>query len=166
MRVNVIGPARPLDLPGHRVHRQVGERQRTFVVAGLRAEGTATQHRPDPGEQLVQRKRLGQVVVGTRVESVDPVVDGVPRGEHQDRQVVAGRSQGLGRLDAVEPRHHDVDDQGVGGQPVDPGERLHAVVGDRHLVPVELERAAQRVADGAVVVDDKNAHTAQAATRI
>jgi len=37
-----------------------------------------------------------------------PVVDSVPRGEHQDRHRRAVRSQALADLDAVAPRQHHV----------------------------------------------------------
>src|SRR6476646_7787336 len=36
-------------------------------------------------EQLSEGERLGQVVVGADIEAGNTVVDGVPRGEHQDR---------------------------------------------------------------------------------
>ena len=166
MRVNVIAAAGALDLAGHRVHRQVGEDERALVVGVARAEGAAAHHRADPGEQLVERERLGEVVVGAGVETVDAVADRVAGGEHQDGQVVAGGAQCLGGLDAVEPRHHHVDDHRVGGEAVDPGEGLDTVIGEGDFVAVELQRAAQGVANGAVVVYDQDAHGAQPATPI
>jgi hypothetical protein len=116
----------------------------------------AAQQRPEPGKQLVEGERLGEVVVGAGVEALDPVAHGVTCGEHQDRQVVAGGAQGPGRLDAVEARHHHVDDQRVGGASGDGGEGLRAVAGQADGVPVELEGPTQRLAHRPVVVDDQD----------
>ena len=43
-------------------------------------------------------------------------------------------------------------------RPAQPLERLLAVARELDLVPLELERAPQRVAHGAFVVDDENLH--------
>ena len=127
----------------------------SLVAVGVRHD--PAQQRAQPGQQLLQGERLGEVVVGAGVETLDPVADGVAGGEHQDRHVVAGRAQRPGRLDAVEPRHHHVhhDDVGVLAPTRDQG--LGAVGGQRDLVAVELQRPAQRVAHGLVVVDDEHA---------
>ena len=54
----------------------------------------------DPGEQLAEVERLHEVVVGARVEAVDPVRRRVAGGQHQDRgrPVVAARP-----VDDVDP---------------------------------------------------------------
>ena len=43
-----------------------------------------------------------------------------------------------------------------GAMPAMPGERLRAVAGQRDVVAVELQRPAQGLAHGAVVVDDEH----------
>ena len=141
-------------LAGGEVHAQVGEGQVLVGVAGL--GGDAAQQRAQPGEQLLEGERLGQVVVGAGVEPLDPVADGVAGGEHQDRHAVADLAQRAGGLQAVEPRHHHVHHDGVGVDPADPGERLGAVGGGGDLVAVELQRPPQRLPDGAVVLDDED----------
>ena len=127
------------------------------VGLAVRRRVGAPQQRAQPGQQLLERERLGEVVVGAGVEPLDPVADRVAGGEHEDRQVVARRAERAGRLDAVEPRHHHVDHDRVGRDAADAGERLGAVAGERHLVAVELQRATQRVTDRPVVVDDEDA---------
>ena len=130
----------------------------SVLVGARRRRGyDAAQQRPQPGQQLLQRERLGQVVVGAGVEALDPVADGVAGGEHQDGYVVAGGAQRAGGLDAVEPRHHHVHDDHVGRRPRRSRQRLGAVGGQGHVVPVELQRPAQRLAHGPVVVDDEDA---------
>ena len=65
-----------------------GQRGEVLVrVADLRCD--AAQQRAQPGQQLLERERLGEVVVGTRVEALDPVTHGVAGGEHEDGYAVA-----------------------------------------------------------------------------
>ena len=118
----------------------------------------AADQRPQPGEQLVERERLGQVVVAAGVEPIHPVADRVAGGEHQNGDVVAGRAQHPGRLQAVEPRHHHVHDHRVGPNRGQPGQGLDAVLGRADLVRVVLQRAFQGVADRLIIVDDKDVH--------
>ena len=137
------------------LHRQVGEGQR--LLGGVLGRHDAAQQRAQPGEQLLEGEGLGEVVVGPGVEALDPVADGVAGGEHEDGYVVPGGPQRARRLDPVESRHHHVHHDHVRVAGPEDGERLGAVGGQRDVVPVELQRAAQRVAHGAVVVDDEHA---------
>ncbi len=57
---------------------------------------------------------LDQVVVGPRVQAVDPVGHGVARGEHQHRHPVARGAQAPAHLEAVEVGHAHVEHHGVG----------------------------------------------------
>src|SRR3954451_1604642 len=76
-----------------RVQRQVGDDER-----GAAARRAAAQERAQPGAQLLALERLDEVVVGAGVEALDPRLDGIARGEDQDRDVV-GRAQAAGDLD-------------------------------------------------------------------
>ena len=147
-------PLAPADLPGGDVHREVGEAEHLVGVLGLHR---AAHQRPQPRQQLGQRERLGEVVVGPGVQPLDPVADGVAGGEDEDRHVVPGGPQRAGRLEAVEPRHHHVHHDRVGPGAGDAREGLRPVAGERDVVAVELEGPSQRVADGPVVVDDEHA---------
>lgn len=42
------------------------------------------------GEELLEAERLDEVVVGADLQALDPVLDLVARGQHQDRDVIAG----------------------------------------------------------------------------
>ena len=81
--------------PSPRARSPARPRQ-TWRLAGSRRRSPTLEHgralaRPAPREgsqarqQLRERERLGQVVVGASVEPRDPVLDGVARGQHQDR---------------------------------------------------------------------------------
>ena len=61
------------------VERQVAHDERVVRLARPPAEGAHAR------QQLLERERLGQVVVGARVESADPIGHRVARGQHQDR---------------------------------------------------------------------------------
>ena len=134
---------------GHaRVHGHVADLER--LVAQLAA--AAAQQGAHAGDQLVERERLDQVVVGAGVEAGDAVGDGVARREHQHRHAGARRAQPLAHLDAVDARHHQVQDDHLGPQDGDRLERLVAVGGHRDVVSVHAKRAGDCLANGRVTV--------------
>ena len=155
MRVSSITAVAAAYLAAGQVEAQVGEGERLVGVVLVGYD--APQQRAQPGQQLLQRERLGEVVVGAGVEALDPVTDGVAGGQHQDGYVVPGGAQRPGGLDAVEPGHHHVHHDDVRADPADPGQRLGPVGRQRDGVPVELERPPQRLPDRLVVVDDEDA---------
>ena len=104
-------------------------------------DGAAPQQRAEPGQQLLERERLGQVVVGPGVEPGDPVRDGVARGEHEDRQLVAGLAHPPAHLEPVQPGHHHVEHHRVGPPLLHGLQGVLAVRREIHLVAVERERA-------------------------
>ena len=73
----------------------------------------APQQSVQPRHQLAQIERLGQIVVGAGLQPRDPVVDGVARGQHADRDVVSQCAQRGDHRDAVEFRHLDIQNQRV-----------------------------------------------------
>jgi len=106
-------------LPGHAdlVRAQVhGERAvLQHLPGGLTA---ATQHRPDPGQQLLQPERLDQVVVGPLVQGQHPVRFLTARGHHDDGRV-AGLAEPAADLDAVDVRQSEIEQHHVRDRPVE-----------------------------------------------
>jgi hypothetical protein len=96
---------------------------------------------------------------GARVETRDPLRDRVPRRQDQDRQIVTGAAQLPAHLEAVEPRHHHIQHDGVGPVVGDQIERFDTVLSQLYRVPVEGQGPAQGFAHGTIVIDDKNAHS-------
>ncbi len=92
MRVRLKARSAPARLAGDRVEAQVGEPK---DLAGVL--GPAPEEGPQAGQELGQGEGLDQVVVGTGIEALDPVVDGVAGGEHEHRGVVVGGAQAAGR---------------------------------------------------------------------
>ena len=63
----------------------------------------ASSQRAQPREQLLEGERLGEVIVGAGIESIDAVVDGVARREHQDGRPDAAAAHQAADLEAVRP---------------------------------------------------------------
>jgi hypothetical protein len=112
----------------------------------------APQQRPHASQQLAQRERLDQVVVGTRVKSRDPIVDLAARCEHQHRSAVATLAQAPAHLQAIQAGHGDVEDHRPERGGAEVFERLQAIgcLGD--LVLFHRERPRQRALYGGLVV--------------
>src|SRR2546421_2079068 len=147
------GLAGPADAAGGRVQLHVRHGQLG------RALGRApAQQRPQPGQQLRERERLDQVVVGAGVQAADPVTDRIPGGEHQDRYPAAARPQRAAHLYPVHPRHHHVEQHRVVVVVAGAEQRFLAVVGDVDGVPFALQAATQRPDQLDLVVYDQNAH--------
>ena len=82
-------------------------------------------------QQLRERERLDDVVVGAGIEPRDPVRNLVARREHQHRQAAAAPPKPPANLESVHVRHQDVEDDEIDSRAValEPLERLGAVRG-------------------------------------
>ena len=90
-----------------RVDGYIGVRQRPA------APRNAPQERAQAREQLVERERLRQVVVGACVEAGDAVGHFATRGEHEDRDRVLGGAELPADVEPVGRRHHHVEHGGI-----------------------------------------------------
>ncbi len=155
MRVSSIAASAAADLVADGIELEVVEAQRLAVLLPARA----AQQRAQAGEQLLERERLGQVVVGARLQARDAVADAVARGEHQDRRAVAGVAQPAADLEAVEPGHQDVEQDRVGAAP-----SAWARTASRPSPasatskPSTSQDPLEHLAHGGLVVDDQDAH--------
>ena len=127
-------------------------------VPRLRTAGPA-QQRPDPGGELLRRERLGEVVVGTRLEPRHDVVGVGTGSDHHDRHV-ARLAQRTAQLEAVDAREHDVDQDDVGRLTVrrrsSASSPLSGLLDGPTLV---LERHLDGSADAFVVLDGQDPST-------
>ena len=135
---------------------------------GQRGPGPAGQ-RPDAGHQLGDVERLGQVVVGTQAQPLDPVFDGGRRRQHQ--QPAAGPvgyqlpadvvAVPAGQV-AVEHDHVVTADGGL-------GERVAAVEGDVGGHALAAQHGRDRQGELGMILDHQHPHssspTAGAVTR-
>jgi len=82
----------------------------------------------------------------------------VASSQHQDRQLIAGRTDRLADLDPVGARHHHVEHDRIEAVGPEPGERLGAICGDLDGETVCREHAPQRFPKTGVVVYDQDRH--------
>jgi len=131
-----------------------GEHDRT---CGLPAPDERTQ----PGEELVEAERLGQVVIGTGVEPFDAVGNGASRSEEEDGHPAACRPKAPAHGKAIEIRQHHVEEHRVvgllAGEP-QPTLASHLDVDDVALL---LKAAAEEGGHVEVVFDDEDSHRAR-----
>ena len=125
----------------------------------------APEHGVDARDQLTDRERLGDVVVGARVQPADLVGLLRPRGQHDHRHQRVRRSDLLAHGKAVRVRQHEVQQHQVrpalAQQPhaLAPGPRGH------HLEALELQRGAQPAHQIGFVLDDQDAPPPREASR-
>jgi hypothetical protein len=116
------------------------------------------EHRFDAGNQRGLIDRLGQIFVGAGVQSSDHVL-GVGFGGHQDdggERQIRIRFQTATYLDAIDLRHHDVEQNKVGTVLADDQQSFLAIGSLQKLVAVRREPRAQNIAIGLIVIDDEN----------
>src|SRR6185503_9412811 len=120
-------------------------------------------------EELDRVERLDDVVVGARGEPEDLVGRERLRGEHDDRRVRGLRvaAKPVRDLEAVDPRHHHVQQDQVGTQAPGLLERFLPVRCDRDLVARAPEVDLDEPGDVRIVVDDEDRlrHQAVASAR-
>ena len=131
---------------GSLVHEQIAGLERPGQAAG------APEHRAHPGEQLLERERLDQVVIGAEGEPGKPVVQPVAGREEDDRDVSRG-SQPLCEGEAVVAWQHHVEHRQVGRRGED-ALGLATARERRHDVPFGAERRDDRVPQRVLVFDD------------
>ena len=90
-----------------------------------RGRGRSAQGGLDPGQQLREAQRLGDVVVGAQLQAADLVGLGAAGRDHEDRHP-AELADPLDDLPAVEPGQRDVEDDEVGMLVVEPAQGVVA----------------------------------------
>ncbi len=82
-------------------------------------EVVTAQQRAQPRQEFGEVEGLDEVVIGPDVEALDAVVDGVTRGEHQDRRRVARAPDAPTDLEPVDVGELQVEHDGVGRAQLD-----------------------------------------------
>jgi hypothetical protein len=148
------------DPPGGRVQSQVPDPQ-----LGGTFRGSPADERPEPGQQLGERERLGEVVVRAGVQPRDPVGNAVAGRQHEDRAPVPGISEPPAHLKAVEIGQHHVEDDGVVRVLRCEPECFLAVTGDVDGVALFLQAALEQSGHLHLVFHDQGAHGGKRRTR-
>lgn len=117
----------------------------------------ATRQRSEPGEELIHRERLRQVVVRAEVQRPHTVLDLTPGRQHQDRTVEVGSTEMLADLQAVSVRQHPVDDREV--ELLAEGRlRFRDRGPKRHLVAARGEDAHEQRPELPIILHEQNMH--------
>ena len=112
-----------------------------------------------PSHQLFIGERLDQVVVGPGVEPGDAIRHPVSRGQHQDREALAGPAEASRHLDARDVGQSEVEDHRLDADPrLDDLDGIEPVSGHLDDVAITLEHPPQRAAEASVVLDHQQAH--------
>ena len=109
----------------------------------------------DSQHQLARLERLGDIIVGADLQSLDPALGFMTRRQHDDRHR-RGCADEAGEIEPGFTRHHHVEDQEIEMQ----AEQLGAGVAGAHrrgdAVAFAAEKARQQAADAAIVVDQQH----------
>ena len=73
----------------------------------------APQQGIEPGLELRKIKGLGQIVIGTGIQSCHPVIKAVQRRQYQHRQLAFGFAQALQHRQAIDHRQPQIEDGNV-----------------------------------------------------
>ena len=113
--------------------------------------------RGDPGQQLAAVDRLGQEVVGPRLEGLDLLLVAAG-GDHHDRQERRGRVRAdpPAHLVAVHARHHDVEQDEVDAALGQRGERLLTGLRAADVVAARGQHRLEQPDVRRLVVDDEH----------
>ena len=148
---SIVSPsiARP---PGAQVEGDAADPQLRLLARGA----LAAQPGPDPRDQLLEVKRLRQVVVGAGLEALDPVVRVAARGEHDHRQPLARGAQVAEHVEPVLAGQPEVEDQQVEVLVV--GERVDArpVADDRGREAARAQPLLQERRQARLVLGDQD----------
>ena len=117
----------------------------------------APQDGADARHELLDAERLGHVVVAAQGEAAHLVLGRVARREKEHREARAAVAQAARHFEAVDARHHDVEDDQVRGERLHGVERLAAAVRHLHREVLVAQRHGDEIGDALLVVDDQDA---------
>ena len=147
-----------LDLAAPRAVRRGIDPQVSGAEHRRPLHGSAPRQRPEPRQQLGERERLRQIVVGAGVQTPHAVLDRVTRREHDDRRPKARGPQPPAHLEAIRPRQHHIEDHCVEVRRAREQQCLLAVAGDLRDPAVAPQTAPDGRCHPRVVLDHQHAH--------
>src|SRR5262245_39773838 len=141
------------DLAQRRIERDVGR----LEDAAERAPWPA-QQRPQARGEVVDREGFREIVVRAAIETDHTIVDGVTRGQNQDRQRDIVATQFADQIEAVAVRQTKIKDHRVIGESLD---RAGTLFGSEKAVDTKAEFAQplhNRLRQALVVFQQENTH--------
>ena len=139
-------PRRPVD-------RDIADDEhRRGIASGSPYERAKACHELGDGE------RLRQIIVGAKVERLDAIVDGVERGQNQNRRTRPRLPQILQKRPAAALRHHQVEHDRIVGDFVEHELRFVPIRSDVDGKVRLVERTAQCAGQIGLILDDEHSH--------
>ena len=114
--------------------------------------------RAQASQQLFERERLHEIVVGAAIQRADPVADPVARTDHQHRRVDPLAAQLPAHVEAVQSRQHQIQHDGIvvcGAGLIESGQAIFSEVDDMVIFAEALQHEP---ADGPIVFDQEQPH--------
>lgn len=112
----------------------------------------------DAGKQFLLSKGLDEIVVGSRLEPADAIVDCVLCGQAENMGQAAFSSQLPQDGNAVHPRQHDVKDDYVVAVRFREPQAIYAVLSSVHRVPRLLEGSTDVATESFRIFDKQDSH--------
>lgn len=126
---------------------------------GVRAQfGVAAVKSADAGQQHREGEWLGEIVVGTGIETLDNVGNGIARGKHQDRGVLPVPTEPPGNLEPVHPGKHDVEKEQIEGAALSQLQGGAPIGRQADGVTFLFESAPEDLRDLLFIFNDENSH--------
>ena len=127
----------------------------------LRAEQLAgpAQLRFQPRNQLLQRERLHQIVVGAAAQAMHAVMQAAARGQNQHRNRVVALSDLAQQLEPVAVRQSEVENEGGIERRREHGARFLDGRQDVGLVARRFQSLRQQLGELFIVFDDQQSHS-------
>ena len=117
---------------------------------------SAAQGGADAGQQLRHTERLDHIIISAHVQSLYLFRLPVPGGNDNDRTLLRQTAQLRQYLKSVHVRQTQIQKDKVGVVREEQAESFLAGTGRDGLIIVGTERAANKIADGTFVLDEKN----------
>ena len=136
------------------VDREIGDGKDIRGAAAALARDDA-----QPGQQLVERKRLDEIIVRPGVEPVHAVGHAVFRREEDDRRLIAALAHLRQERKAVHARHHHIEHDGVILRALQIVQRLHAVKAGVDAVALGSKCFGEDAVEVLFIFHDQNTHT-------
>jgi hypothetical protein len=115
----------------------------------------SAQQRRDARDELPLIKWLRQIIIGSRVEAANAIIDRVPRRQHEDRNVARQPAQFPADFEATLVRQPKVENREV--RPFAPGQfqAMSTGAGIYHSMICTAKTALDRLRDERIVFDQK-----------
>src|SRR5204863_228403 len=114
----------------------------------------AAKHRAHAGDDLARRKRFGDVVVGTGLESGDAIGLSIAAGEDDDRLPPVPMPNATDEIEAASVGEHEIEHDEIGVS--DLAFRCRERCRDRYAEAVSAQREGERFGDSGFIFDDQD----------